>query len=402
MQSARQHLRWILAVAAVLWSAVIAINGSAFFVIAAPENQRLLQNNVGWERTYKPMIHDRLQPEVAVFGASWARDAFDYEEISTLLAQPFFNHAVSGGYPYENRRFLQSALETGRLRAVVLNLDSFLRHPRQTQFQYGFNDGLLRVQADGQPNAQAGWNRFFAATLSGAAVGNNLSALAILRKAQRGVPKEQLLRAYDRRDFSLQAERVALWRAALLEGRPSGEGEPEAFDAAALPQRLDELARALDLACARQVQVKAYWTVSHPVILPQAVDQTALKLALWDFLQARQARCPAGLSYWDFAYPNAITQDGLREGGGRARFFREDGHPRPTAGRLMAARMFDRPLAGVDAPLHDLGIDLLRLSRADAHAWIAERQARWRGQWTDEGRRAVLADLQATARLGAP
>ncbi|MFY8018122.1 MAG: hypothetical protein ACOVN9_08405, partial [Inhella sp.] len=129
MQSAKTHLRWILAMAALLWLFVIGINGTAFFVIAAPENQRILQNNVGWERTYKPMIHDRLRPEVAVFGASWARDAFDYEEITEILGRPFFNHAVSGGQPYENRRFLQSALAEGNLQVVLLNLNSFQRHP---------------------------------------------------------------------------------------------------------------------------------------------------------------------------------------------------------------------------------------------------------------------------------
>ena len=159
-QTAANHLRWILGVAAVLWLLVISINGSAFFVIAAPENQRILQNNVGWERTYKPMIHDRLQPEVAVFGASWARDAFDYEEITELLGRPFFNHAVSGGQPFENRRFLQSALAAGRLQMVMLNVDSFLSHPKQLKSQYGFNEGLLSVDADGKPNRQSSWNRF--------------------------------------------------------------------------------------------------------------------------------------------------------------------------------------------------------------------------------------------------
>ena len=44
MQKPAQHLRWILAVAAVLWLLVIGINGTAFYVIAAPENQRILQN----------------------------------------------------------------------------------------------------------------------------------------------------------------------------------------------------------------------------------------------------------------------------------------------------------------------------------------------------------------------
>ena len=81
------------------------------------------------------------------------------------------NHAVSGGQPYENRRFLQSALTQGNLQTVLLNLDSFNRHPKQLKFQYGFNEGLLRVDEAGAPNTQASWHRFFAATLSGAAVG---------------------------------------------------------------------------------------------------------------------------------------------------------------------------------------------------------------------------------------
>lgn len=400
MQSPSTHLRWILAVAALLWITVIGINGTAFYVIAAPENQRVLQNNVGWERSYKPMIHDRLQPEVAVFGASWARDAFDYEDISALLGRPFFNHAVSGGYPYENRRFLQSALDLGRLQAVVINLDSFIRHPRQTQFQYGFNDGLLRVEPDGSPNGQRAWNRFFAATLSGAAVGNNLSALAILREYRGGKPKEELLRAYDRRNYDLQTDRVQHWRAVLLDGKPSGEGQPEAFDATDFGRRLDELGKAVRLACESGVALKAYFTPTHPVLVPQISDQLAMKLAIWDFLRARQTNCPSGLAFWDFAYPNAITLEALREGGGKARFFREDGHPRPSAGQLMAAQMFGKPL--FPAPLQDLGLDLMTLDREAAQAWLSSRQARWRGQWRESERQAVLADLDLTQRFAAP
>lgn len=400
MQSPGTHLRWILAVAALLWTVVIAINGTAFFFIAAPENQRVLQNNVGWERTYKPMIHDRLQPEVAVFGASWARDAFDYEEISALLGRSFFNHAVSGGFPYENRRFLQSALAGGRLDTVVLNLNSFIRHPRQTQHQYGFNDGLLNVHPDGRPNVQKAWNRFFAATLSGAAVGNNLSAFAIVRKFRAGTPKEVLLRAYDRRDFSTQSARLRQWQG-VLAGHPSGEGAPEPLDLAALPRQLDELAEALRLACSAGTRVHTYWTVSHPVILDLAQDQTQLKLALWDFLATWRQRCPGGLSYWDFAFPNAITFEGLRPGDATvSRFFRADGHPRPSAGQLMAAQMFDRPLLG--APLRDLGMDLMRLDRAQARRWIEEREARWRGQWASGAREALLHDLDASAQHAKP
>ena len=346
------------------------------------------------------MIHDRLQPEVAVFGASWARDAYDYEEITALLGRPFFNHAVSGGQPYENRRFLQSALAAGRLQVVMLNIDSFLRHPKQLKFQYGFNEGLLNVDAEGQPNPQAAWNRFFAATLSGAAVGNNLAAFSILRKFRGGMPKQELLRAYDRHDFGTNPQRLRLWQD-MLAGKPSSEGQAEDLQAASLPGRLGELAQAVRLACARGVAVKTYLTPAHPVIAKQMSDQTAFKLALWEFLRPLQRDCPRGLELWDFAYPNAITLEGLAEGHRlNSRFFREDGHPRPTAGQLMAAQMFGTPL--LQAPLRDLGTDLLALDRAQAGDWIASRQARWRGAWRSGEREAVLADLALTRSFGAP
>jgi len=401
MQSPQRHLQTLLAVAAVLWLIVIGINGTAFYVIAAPENQRILQNNVGWERTYKPMIHDRLQPEVAVFGASWARDAYDYEEITALLGRPFFNHAVSGGQPYENRRFLQSALAANpQLQVVMLNINSFERHAKQLKFQYGFNEGLLNVEPDGSPNPQAAWNRFFAATLSGAAVGNNLSAFSILREFRGGTPKQELLRAYDRHDLKANP-RLAGW-VRMLTGELSGEGEPEPFDTATVAARFEELGQAVRLACARGLQVKTYLTPGHPVIVRYAPDQAAMKIAVLDYLAKLRSSCPQGLAYWDFAYPNAMTLEGLGgpDRGGLSRYFREDGHPRPTAGELMAAQMFSRRL--FDAPLQDMGTDLLALPRAKAVDWIQRREARWRGDWREDERQAVLEDLMTTRKHGAP
>ena len=401
MQKPSTHLRWILAVAALLWLIVIGINGTAFYVIAAPENQRILQNNVGWERTYKPMIHDRLQPEVAVFGASWARDAFDYEEITALLGRPFFNHAVSGGQPYENRRFLQSALAANpRLQVVMLNINSFERQTKQLKFQYGFNEGLLNVEPDGSPNPQSAWNRFFAATLSGAAVGNNLSALSILREFRSGKPKQELLRAYDRHDLAANPRRAAWVR--VLAGERGSEGEPEAFEIAKAASKFEELGEAVRLACAHGLQVKTYFTPGHPVTVRYAPDQAAMKIAVLDYLAALRPLCPKGLAYWDFAYPNAMTLEGLGgpDRGGISRYFREDGHPRPTAGELMAAQMFSRPL--FEKPLEDMGIDLLALPRAQAVDWIRRREARWRGDWQEGERTAVLNDLMTTRKHGAP
>jgi hypothetical protein len=400
MQNAKTHLRWILGIAALLWLIVIGINGTAFFVIAAPENQRILQNNVGWERTYKPMIHDRLQPEVAVFGASWARDAFDYEEVTALLERPFFNHAVSGGQPYENRRFLQSALERGKLQIVLLNLNSFERHAKQLKFQYGFNESLLNVGPEGQPNPQVSWHRFFAATLSGAAVGNNLSAFSLLRQFRAGKPKQELLRAYDRHDLQSNP-RQPQW-ARMLAGELSGEGEVEPFDSSAFATKFEELKSAVLLACASGLSVKTYWTPSHPLILRYAHDQAPLKTAVLGLLQQLKPNCPAGLQLWDFAYPNAMTLEGLGgpDGTGASRYFREDGHPRPTAGQLMTGQMFGKPVFG--DTLRDLGSDLLALPQAEAVSWITEREARWRGQWQPGARENVVHDLMTTRNHGAP
>ena len=66
----------------------------------------------------------------------------------------------------------------------------------------------------------------------------------------------------------------------------------------------------------------------------------------------------------------------------------------------MAAQMFSRPL--FEAPLADMGTDLLALPRAVAVDWIRRREARWRGQWQGEERQAVLQDLMTTRKHGAP
>jgi hypothetical protein len=142
-----RHL-WVFGITvSVLFLLVAGFNLYIFKVIAAPGNQRILQNNVGWERSYKPILFDELKPKVAVFGASWARDAFDYEEMSKFFGREFFNFAASGAQPYENLRFLQSALAAGTLDTVILNLDSFSAYQRRPPTQYGFNEDILSQMA---------------------------------------------------------------------------------------------------------------------------------------------------------------------------------------------------------------------------------------------------------------
>ena len=76
---ARRFL-WIFALVVLLAaSAVAAINLVAYRFMLRDDNQAIVQLLSGWGRMYKPILYDEIRPEVAVYGASWARDAFDPE-----------------------------------------------------------------------------------------------------------------------------------------------------------------------------------------------------------------------------------------------------------------------------------------------------------------------------------
>jgi len=114
------------------------------------DNQAIVQLLSGWGRTYKPILYDEVQPQVAVFGASWARDAFDPIETTRLLGRSVFNHGVSGATRYETRRFADSALDNPNLRVAIINLNTFYRDKVAARFRYGFDESILNVDADAE------------------------------------------------------------------------------------------------------------------------------------------------------------------------------------------------------------------------------------------------------------
>ena len=93
----------------------------------------------------------------------------------------------------------------------------------------------------------------------------------------------------------------------------------------------------------------------------------------------------ARISYFDFSYPNAVTLEGVLTPVTSSEYYRPDGHPRPTMGVLMAARMFDRefPPATPAVLEQDFGVDLL--AHEDAEGWLLERAARCEGDWGETG-----------------
>ncbi len=355
---------------------VTAFTRFAFRQMLKPENQTIVQLIDGWARIYKPILIDHSDPVVIVFGASWARDAFDPVALQRLTGLEWFNHAVSGATPYEMRRFVQSSMDVDHLAAVVLNLDTFLRPDAIIRMKRGFDEALLDTDADGAPTRWLPIQREIAVTLSGAAIGNSRAVLDAIRRRNAGADPAEYLDSFERHDFAGRRDDIEHMRAAAG-AMDSGAASPHGPALAELPPPpgMAELERVLALLCQKRITVHAYFT---PAMILQGEQGRGLAATLHglDLLARRQRDCQARLHYYNFNYPNAVTLDGLEARGRFSEYYRPDGHPRPTLGLLMAARWFGTAFPEGTAPeiVDDFGFDLL--AAPDAEAWLRNQASR--------------------------
>ena len=382
---ARRFLALFAACVAVVASLVAAVNLTAWRYMVRAENQDVVQLLAGWGRMYKPILYDEIEPEVAVYGASWARDAFDPLTAGRILGKRVFNHAVSGATGYESRRFADASVDNPRLEAAIVNLDTFYRDERVARTRYGFDDSILDVDPSGRPNRWVGLKRSYSLALTGWAAGANLKLISTLRARDSGARPEDYLEAYERADHSSRAGRMAIARSRIFPR--AGETpvlEPEVVPLPTIEDEPVELGRIVDRFCAAEVDVYAYFTPSH--VRQQSCDPDAPdKLAALKFLRRKQAACASRIHYYDFYYVNAMTLEGVLRPVQSSRYYRPDGHPRPTVGDLIVARMFERPLPPDTHPLlaEDFGVDLLQ--HPDPESWIRDRAGRCIGDWGETG-----------------
>ena len=357
----RRFLHAFALVVMLVTAVVVVFNRIAFRQVLRPENQAIVQLIGGWSRVYKPILFDHFRPQVAVFGASWARDAFDPLTVSELTGLNWFNHAVSASTPYESRRFIESSLDDPRLEAVVVNLDTFLVPDVAVRAKSGFDETLLDTDTTGQPTRWLAARRFFATTVSGAAIGNNIEVLNAIRARDAGTDPADYLESYERLDFDAHVANLDRLRSLLpgFSGATSTGTEPPLAELP-VPPGEPELERALDALCRLDIDIYGYYT---PTIVAIGEPGRGLSTTLHglEVLRRYQPRCRARLHLYNFNYPNGVTLDGLERTGRYSEYFRPDGHPRPTIGLLMAARMFGRPFpAGTPAGIRaDFGVDLL-------------------------------------------
>ena len=364
----RRFLRLFALVVALIAATVAIVNRIAYRQMLLPENQTIVQLVDGWSRVYKPILFDYFEPQVSVYGASWSRDAFDPATTGPLTGLDWFNHSVSGSTPYEMRRFVESSLDDPKLKAVVLNLDTVLRPTVDVKIKYGFDEALLDTDPSGHPTRWLGARRTFATTLSGAAIGNNLEMLYALRARDSGADVSEYIESYDHFDFTgheADIEKLRKLLPRLTTALPADVGP--LLSQLPLPPYAEELERMLDSLCKRDIDIHAYFT---PDLSVKGTKGRSLAETLHglDLLRRRQPDCRARLHYYNFNYPNAVTLDGLAKPARYSEYFRSDGHPRPTVGLLMAARMFGRPFPDGTPPEigADFGVDLLTVNDAEA------------------------------------
>ena len=382
---------WCVAITALV---VASVNLIAYRFMLEQKNQTIVQLLAGWGRMYKPILYDEIKPQVAVYGASWARDAFDPEAASQIIGLSLFNHAVSGGTPYETRRFADSSVDNPNLQAAIVNLNTFYRSAAGARVRYGFDESILDVDPEHNPNQWVPLKRTYSLALTGWAVGANLKLISTIMARDNGVPRAEYLEAYEQADHTRRSGRMRRIRERIFPdpGAPTPDHEQQStrYDQSAL----NELETIIDGFCANRVDVIAFYTPSH--VRQQKCDVLATEqFATLALLRRKQTTCDARISYYDFSYPNAVTLEGVLSPITNSEYYRPDGHPRPTIGTLMAARMFGRKFPP-DTPAlieQDFGIDLL--SAEDPESWLLERAARCQGDWGIDGYKAYQDVLLA-------
>jgi hypothetical protein len=390
-KAARRFLRIFSLCVAVIAIIVATINLVAWRYMLRDDNQAIVQLMSGWGRLYKPILYDEIEPEIAVFGASWARDAFDPISSGRLLGRRLFNHGVSGGSAYETRRFADSALSNPNLQVAIINLDSFHSKDTDALFSYGFDESILNVDADHHRNPFVGLRRAYSLALGGWSVGANVELISTILERDRGLARPDYLDSYQQADqtqFHLEKFRRRIFppvgsTVTVTPGSPA--------QAQLRTERL-ELETTIRDFCDAGVDIYAYFTPSH--IRKQTCDPGASEaLITLDFLRRQQRSCAARIHYFDFSYPNAITLEGVLTPVRASRYYRPDAHPRPTVGLAMAASMFGKPFpAGTPPALsQDFGVDLL--DHADAEGWLLKRARRCLGDWGEDGYAAFVEGL---------
>jgi hypothetical protein len=385
LAAGRRFLRifaWCVSVTAVI---VASVNLVAYNYMLRENNQAIVQLLAGWGRMYKPILYDEAKPNVAVYGASWARDAFDPDATGRIIGLKVFNHAVSGGTAYETRRFADSSLDNPNLQAAIVNLNNFYRSEIVARVRYGFDESILDVDPEHKPNHWVALKRTYSLALTGWAAGANLKLFSTLRARDSGAAPSEYLKAYQRADHtrrsgSMETARQRIFPEPGRASEPSQPDPPPQFVSA----ELEELEVMINGFCEHGIDVYAYFTPNH-VRSQDCNLQATKKLAALEFLRRKQTMCKARISYFDFAYPNAVTLEGVLTPVTSSKYYRPDGHPRPTMGELMAASMFDREFPpNTPAVLEeDFGVDLL--TQRDAEGWLLERAARCAGDWGENG-----------------
>ena len=153
----------------------------------------------------------------------------------------------------------------------------------RARFRYGFDESVLNVDAEHQPNRFVGLRRAYSLALGGWAVGANIKLISTIRARDRGVAKPDYLESYEQGDLT---------RRNMKRVRQRVFPEPDPAPAQAqskdewVQTELPELEIMIDGFCDRNVDVYAYYTPSH--VRQQSCDPGASEEVGGTRISARQ------------------------------------------------------------------------------------------------------------------
>jgi len=383
----KRHVRRILILLGLVVASIIGLNNLTFSLIRAPENIGTAQMIYGWARIYKPMLYDYAEADSVSFGYSWVRDLYDPVKASALTGERFFNFGMSGATSFESRRLIENMLYIRPPKRVFLDVESFYDAPPASLVESQFDERLLYVNRDGSVNRRARLERFIKLNSSGAALGFNMAFLKTLYLQRQGVPVEDLLPSYERRDWRDWSDNIA-----QLKGWLEGTVEPPVqIGDADSPRQPDfeDLRVSMQKLCEANVEINL---VESPYICGSGIITRRVRALAKEI----GASCKAPISYNSFRYANAVTIEGIVGTPRLSTFYRPDGHPRPSLGQMMLTRIMGLEGKPGAPPLpKDWGGDLMAMSDAEAEAWIAAREGRCDGSLSPGALAAMIEEAEA-------
>ncbi|WP_119420587.1 hypothetical protein [Desertibaculum subflavum] len=312
-----------------------------------------IENQVRFAKAYQMRA---LKPEVMVLGNSRVEIGLDTDRRSRETGLRIFNAGLPGSTIYELHRYMQHAVAIGTIKHIVVALDIFSFNTQLPATQNDFLESRLMMRADNQPTPLFDSQRvtdLFNLFVAWDTVERSIETVSLQHEPRASTRSPSGFDPIDEADFLQGAGSYAeafrrkdrnYLRRSLKRGlslQPSAHWPRGS---------IAELEKILALARSADIQLTLFIHPYHAHVL-EILDLAGQwdtyedwKRELVVAVQIDAARQPSGQAFplWDFGDYNAVTTEAVPPPlpGATMRYYWDSSHYKPSAGRVLAERMF--------------------------------------------------------------